>query len=126
MDFDFTNETDFALPPEGKQAVRVEKISEKESRNGDPMVVFEFRAENGGKLFHNCMNVEGKRWMLRKTIHAITGERPPKDNFYFDEAAAIGKVLTVVVKYEPYNGKESAKVAEICVPDDGVPGSDTL
>jgi len=113
---DFTNEEDFVLTPEGIQKVEVEDVYEQTSKTGKQMVVFELRAKNGGKLFHNCMNEEGIRWMLKKVLHAITGIKPPKGPVKIYENNLIGKELEVDVFHDDWNGTARAKVKDVVVP----------
>lgn len=118
---DFTHEEDFALAPEGIQKVEVENVYEKDASTGKRMVVFELRAENGGKLFHNCMNEEGIRWMLKKMLHAITGIKPPKGPVKIYEDDLIGKEIEIEVYHDDWNGTARAKVKDVVVPAEEEP-----
>jgi len=113
---DFSNTDDFALAEEGVQNVRVEKVYEKVSKNGKEMVVFELKAMNGGRIFHNCMNYEGCRWMLKKTIHAITKVNPEKGAMSFDPDEFVGKEMRVNVFHDDFNGRVSAKIKDVLPP----------
>ena len=119
---DFTNTEDFALADEGVQYMKIEKVYEKSISGGQnagkPMVVFELRAKNGGKVFHNCMNFDGCRWMLKKTLHAITGQKPAKGVVEFEPEELIDEEIRVNIFHDEFNGRISAKVRDVLLPGD--------
>lgn len=119
MRFDFTGETDgFAVAKEGEQLVTVEEISEETSKQGNPMVLFKLRSGNGGLLYHYCLNTATKRWMLKKTLEAITRTKIPSGpvNVEFDNL--IGEQLKVSVEHETYNGVKKGKVVDVILSED--------
>jgi len=117
MDFDFSHEEDFVLVSEGIHKVRVESIEEKTASTGTAMVVFKLRVQGGGLLWHQCTNEETKRWMLKKTLHAITGKKPPKGPILIDENDLIDQEFEVEVFHDFYKGMKRAKVKDVIVPD---------
>ena len=56
MKSDFTNEGEFPIADAGVQELTVDKVYAKDSKNGRPMIVFEFLATNNARLFYYCMN----------------------------------------------------------------------
>lgn len=127
IDTDFTNETDFALAEAGEQTVELEDVYPKQSSNGKDMVVFEFKAKNGGRIYHNCMNEEKNRWMLKKTLEAVTGRIQPHGPISFDSFDLVGKRLKVNVFHEEYvnkygNKTKSAKISDVIPGEQVSPG----
>jgi len=126
---DFSNSTDgFPLVEEGVQNTTIEKCYENKSKGGNNQVVFELRTSSGGRLWHYCVNEPDKNcWMFRKTIHAITGQKPEKGPFSFEPDDYVGESLKVEVFHDEFNGRISAKVKDVILSgDEGVPGSDKL
>lgn len=121
--FDFSNTDDFPLLDEGEHIVKVDNVYEQDSKkNGRPMVVFEFVAKSGERLFHYCMNEETNRWMLKKTLSAILGQELPKGPVDVDFEDLIGRRLKVLVWHDNYEGQKRAKVKDIIKGDQVSPG----
>jgi len=115
--FDFTGESDgnFPIADEGEQTVKVEAISEEISKSGNPMWLFKLRSKNGGLLYHYCLNQPKKRWMLKKTIESITGQKQPLGEITIDLDNLIGEDFKVLVIHEDYAGVKRAKVADVLI-----------
>jgi len=126
--FDFTGETDgnFPIAEEGAQLVKVEEVSEEIARSGNPMFLFKFRSKNGGLLYHYCLNVPKKRWMLKKTIEAITGQKQPAGEVTIELNNLIGEDVKVTVEHEDYAGVKRAKVVDVLVGDLVAPGQESF
>jgi hypothetical protein len=116
--FDFTGENDYAIADEGIQTATVEEITEETSKNGNPMVLFKLRTKNGGLLYHYCLDLEKKRWMLKRTLEAITGQKQPSGPVTIDFDNLIGERIKVEVFHEDYAGQTRAKVGNVIVPED--------
>lgn len=123
MDFEFDSDL---IAEEGPQTVRVEGISEETSSNSNPMFLFKLRSKNGGLLRHYCLNVPNKRWMLKKTIEAITGQKQPSGPVHIDERDLVGRELKVLVEHETYRGKTQAKIVDVISEDVVSPGQTNL
>jgi hypothetical protein len=119
---DFTNTRQFPLAKEGEQWVLVEDVYPKQSKSGKDMVVFEFRTSNEAKLFHNCMNEETNRWMLKKTLEAITGRSQPHGPVTINTEELIGQKVKVYVIHEEYQGNTKARVEDVIPDDEIAPG----
>lgn len=122
MNFDFTGEGKYELVNEGQQTVVVEDVTMETSKNGNSMVLFKLRAKNGGLLYHYCLNEEKKRWMLKKTLEAVTGECQPSGKVMIDLDQILGNALKVNVIHEEYNGITRAKVEDVVISEQVSPG----
>jgi hypothetical protein len=116
----------FPIAGEGKQTVRVDAVYPQQSKSGKNMVVFEFSARNGAKLFHYCMNEGDNRWMLKKTLTAITGKKQPSGPVSFDTDDLLGRELKVQIFHETWEGKTRAKVGDVIPSKDISPGQEDM
>lgn len=119
----------FPLLPEGPQLVKVKEVYPQDSKAGKPMVVFQFESiPDNVYLRLYTMNEGENRWMLKKVLHAITGQPQAHGEVEFDTNDLIGKRLSVIVEHEDYNGKKQAKVKDVVIPkgDDVAPGQESF
>lgn len=112
---DFTNVEEFELPKEGQHLVTVVAVSPMQSSKGNDMILFELETKKGWKLYHYCLNTESNRWMLKKTLEAITGEYQPKGPIWVNTDDLVGKILKIEVVHEKYEGKLRAKVSDVII-----------
>jgi len=122
---DFSKTEERGLPPEGINLVTVDKVYEKTSSQGNEMIVFELATRTSWTLYHYCMNTGNNRWMLKKTLEAITGIKQPKGEVYINTDDLIGKILKVEVFHDKYNSKMNAKVADV-ISEDSITGDDDI
>lgn len=120
--FDFTGENDYSVAEEGIQIATVEAVSEETSKQGNPMILFKLRAKNGGLLYHYCLDLEKKRWQLKRTLEAITGTKQPSGPVTVDLDALVGEKIKVEVFHEDFGGSVQAKVKKIIPIDQVAPG----
>ena len=106
-----------SLLPEGQYTAKVISVEKTVSSKGNDMFVFKFNVQ-GLSLWHYCLSVPGKRWMLRKTLTAITGTEFRNDQeVVFDPDELFGKQCNVLVKHEEYKGQIKEKIKDIIMPN---------
>jgi len=103
------------LPTEGEHAATVVGVSEKVSKAGADMIVFDLDID-GYALKNYCINTPGKNWGLKKMIHALLGEAPPSGSVSFDSDNMIGRTVVVKIVHDNFNDKLTAKVKGIVLP----------
>jgi hypothetical protein len=119
----FPEDKPFELLTEGEHTVRVETVSQRTSKSGNDMVVFELKSiPEGQLLWLYCMNTGTNRWMLKKTIHAITGTIQPSGEINISVDNLLGRRLKVEIQHEMYQGKKQAKVADVIIQESNAPG----
>lgn len=113
----FPEDKEYPLLPEGEHLVKVNKITEMQSKTGKSMVLFELLSvpDNVGLRLY-AMNEGDNRWMLKKTLHAITGQPQASGDVEFSENELEGNRFKVIIKHEEYNGKPQAKIKDVIVP----------
>jgi hypothetical protein len=77
-------------------------------------------------LWHYCLTEDGKNWALKKFIHALTGQKPEKGPIDIDWDDYIGKSVKVNVFHDVWQGQKKAKISDVLLSGDDVPGSDKL
>jgi hypothetical protein len=102
--------------PEDNYKVRVKSVKHETSRNGNPMLVWEFEVTEGkykGKVLRErTVLQENSLWKLKQVLEAM-GINVPSKRVALDLARYPGKELGVaVVDDEPYEGKVSSKVSD--------------
>jgi hypothetical protein len=102
--------------PEDDYKVRVRSVKHDTSKNGNPMLVWEFELVDGkfsGKILRErTMLMENSLWRLKQLLEAM-GIQVPSKRVALDLARYPGKELGVtVVDDEPYEGKISSKIAD--------------
>jgi len=118
---DFTNTKEYPKMKEGKQKLTVIECVAKDSKNGDPMVVFNLENEDLARVYLYCMNTETNRWGLKQVLAALTGEEQPKGPIEFETEDLINLPLIGRVYHEAYEGKMYPRVDEFEHYDDSLP-----
>jgi hypothetical protein len=119
----FPEDREFKLLPEGEQIVSVINVSQRQSKAGKDMVVFELKAiPDGQLLWHYCLNTGDNRWMLKKTIQAITGILQPTGDVNIAIDDLLNRRMKVEIAHEEYQGKMQAKIADVIIQEEVVTG----
>lgn len=107
--------------PEGTYEVVVNKVEQKNSRDGNPMISFEFEVSDGthkgAKLFENCSLQPQALFKLKSVLLALGLEIPNKA-FDLNLRELIGLTCEVEVGHEVYEGKKRARILEYNNPED--------
>lgn len=111
----YEEENNSGIANEGQQTGVVRSVEPMISSKGNPMFLFKIKV-GGSLLYHYCLNVQGKRWMLRKTLSAITGQDYGKGDINFTPDDVCGKNINVIIGHETYNGQARAKIKDVIVP----------
>ena len=114
MKLDFTGVETFNMPAEGVHKVKIEKIEETVSQGGNDMFKVTFvviaGASKGCKVTENYPLVDTALWKLKGLLEAIGMKADGRVQIDLDKME--GKTLELTVKYEEYEGKDRARVAE--------------
>lgn len=114
MKLDFTGVETFNMPAEGVHKVKIEKIEETVSQGGNDMFKVTFvviaGASKGCKVIENYPLVDTALWKLKGLLEAIGMKADGRVQIDLDKME--GKTLELTVKYEEYEGKDRARVAE--------------
>lgn len=107
--------------PEGTYEVVVNKAEQKNSRDGNPMISFEFEVSEGthkgAKLFENCSLQPQALFKLKSVLLAL-GMDIPNKAFDLNLKDLIGLTCEVEVGHETYEGKKRARILEYNNPED--------
>ena len=111
---DFTGVETFNMPAEGVHKVKIEKIEETVSQGGNDMFKVTFvviaGASKGCKVIENYPLIDTALWKLKGLLEAIGMKADGRVQIDLDKME--GKTLELTVKYEEYEGKDRARVAE--------------
>lgn len=114
-------ETSRKAIPEGTYEVVVNKAEQKNSRDGNPMISFEFEVSDGthkgAKLFENCSLQPQALFKLKSVLMAL-GLDIPNKAFDLNLRELIGLTCEVEVGHEVYEGKKRARILEYNNPED--------
>lgn len=114
MKLDFTGVETFNMPAEGVHKVKIEKIEETVSQGGNDMFKVTFvviaGASKGCKVIENYPLIDTALWKLKGLLEAIGMKADGRVRIDLDKME--GKTLELTVKYEEYEGKDRARVAE--------------
>lgn len=114
MKLDFTGVETFNMPAEGVHKVKIEKIEETVSQGGNDMFKVTFvviaGASKGCKVIENYPLIDTTLWKLKGLLEAIGMKADGRVQIDLDKME--GKTLELTVKYEEYEGKDRARVAE--------------
>lgn len=101
--------------PEGSYTVVVNGVSQKDSREGNPMLAFEFEVSEGpyqgAKLYENC-SLQPQALFKLKTILLALGMDIPDKAFDLNLRDLVGLTCEVEVGHETYDGKKRARIVE--------------
>lgn len=108
-------ETSRKAIPEGTYEVVVNSVEQKKSREGNPMISFEFEVaegkHKGAKLFENCSLQPQALFKLKSVLLAL-GFDIPDEAFDLDLKELIGLTCEVEVGHEVYEGKKRARILQ--------------
>lgn len=114
-------ETSRKAIPEGTYEVVVNSVEQKKSREGNPMISFEFEVaegkHKGAKLFENCSLQPQALFKLKSVLLAL-GFDIPDEAFDLDLKELIGLTCEVEVGHEVYEGKKRARILQYNDPSD--------
>ena len=123
---DFSKGCGYELIEEGIQEVEIMSMEESTVKSGkfagDPQVIFDLMANNGGRTKLFCTNSDRCRWQLKKVYQAVTEILPDSGPMTLYENEFIGKKIKVEIYHDEWNGKPSAKVKDIILPEIVSPG----
>lgn len=107
--------------PEGTYEVVVNEASQKSSRDGNPMISFEFEvtggAHKGAKLYENCSLQPQALFKLKSVLLAL-GMDIPNKAFDLNLRDLIGLTCEVEVGHEVYGGKKRARILQYNDPEE--------
>lgn len=107
--------------PEGTYEVVVNSASQKDSRDGNPMIAFEFEvaegAHKGAKLYENCSLQPQALFKLKSVLMALGIEIPNKA-FDLNLRDLVGLTCEVEVGHEVYEGKKKARILQYNDPEE--------
>lgn len=113
--------------PEGTYEVVVNEANQKSSKEGNPMISFEFEvtsgANKGYKLYENC-SLQPQALFKLKTLLMALGFDIPNKAFDLDLKDLVGLTCEVEVGHEVYEGKKRARILEYINPEDSEEDSD--
>ena len=114
-------ETSRRAIPEGTYSLVVNQVEQKTSREGNPMISFEFEVSEGphkgAKLFENCSLQPQALFKLKSVLLALGMEIPNKA-FDLNLKDLIGLECEVEVGHETYEGKKRARILEYINPEE--------
>lgn len=107
--------------PEGTYEVVVNEATQKNSRDGNPMISFEFEvtegAHKGAKLYENCSLQPQALFKLKSVLMAL-GMDIPNKAFDLNLRDLVGLTCEVEVGHEVYEGKKRARILQYNDPEE--------
>lgn len=107
--------------PEGTYEVVVNEATQKDSRDGNPMIAFEFEvaegAHKGAKLYENCSLQPQALFKLKSVLLAL-GMDIPNKAFDLNLRDLVGLTCEVEVGHEVYESKKRARILQYNDPED--------
>ena len=107
--------------PEGTYEVVVNEVTQKDSRDGNPMIAFEFEvtegANKGAKLYENCSLQPQALFKLKSVLLAL-GMDIPNKAFDLNLRDLVGLTCEVEVGHEVYEGKKRARILQYNDPEE--------
>lgn len=107
--------------PEGTYEVVVNEVTQKDSRDGNPMIAFEFEVSEGthkgAKLYENCSLQPQALFKLKSVLLAL-GMDIPNKAFDLNLRDLIGLTCEVEVGHETYEGKKRARILQYNNPEE--------
>ena len=107
--------------PEGRYPLVVDSATQKSSREGNPMIAFEFSVAEGkyqgSKLYENCSLQPQALFKLKSVLIAL-GMDIPNKAFDLDLKDLIGLTCEAEIGHETYEGKKRARILEYIDPND--------
>lgn len=107
--------------PEGTYEVVVNEATQKDSRDGNPMIAFEFEVSEGtykgAKLYENCSLQPQALFKLKSVLLAL-GMDIPNKAFDLNLRDLVGLTCEVEVGHEVYEGKKRARILQYNDPEE--------
>lgn len=107
--------------PEGTYEVVVNEATQKDSRDGNPMIAFEFEvaegAHKGAKLYENCSLQPQALFKLKSVLLAL-GMDIPNKAFDLNLRDLVGLTCEVEVGHEVYEGKKRSRILQYNDPEE--------
>ena len=107
--------------PEGTYEVVVNEATQKNSRDGNPMIAFEFEvaegAHKGAKLYENCSLQPQALFKLKSVLLAL-GMNIPNKAFDLNLRDLVSLTCEVEVGHEVYEGKKRARILQYNDPEE--------
>lgn len=120
-------ETSRKTIPEGTYTLVVDSATQKSSREGNPMIAFEFSVAEGkyqgSKLYENCSLQPQALFKLKSVLIAL-GMDIPNKAFDLDLKDLIGLTCEAEIGHETYEGKKRARILEYIDPNDDEDGDE--
>lgn len=114
-------ETSRKAIPEGTYEVVVNEATQKDSRDGNPMIAFEFEVSEGtykgAKLYENCSLQPQALFKLKSVLLAL-GMDIPNKAFDLNLRDLVGLTCEVEVGHEVYEGKKRARILQYNDPEE--------
>ena len=121
-------ETSRKTIPEGRYPLVVDNVTQKNSREGNPMIAFEFSVaegkHQGSKLYENCSLQPQALFKLKSVLIAL-GMDIPNKAFDLDLKDLIGLTCEAEIGHETYEGKKKARILEYLDPNDSEDDDDS-
>lgn len=112
---DFTGVESFKKASEGEHVCKIVSADMKQSQGGNDMIVVAYEVTKGedrtARVYENYPLVETALWKLKGLLEALGMKADGKVSIDLDRL--IGKIVTVVVRHEEYDGKVRARVDEV-------------
>lgn len=112
---DLTGVESFQRASEGEHTAKIVSAEVKQSQGGNDMVVVCFEVtkgdDKGSRVYENYPLIDTALWKLKGLLQAIGMKADGKVQIDLDKL--VGKVVTIVVKHEEYEGKIRAKIDEV-------------
>lgn len=115
INVDLTGVESFQRASEGEHTAKIVSAEVKQSQGGNDMVVVCFEVtkgeDKGARVYENYPLIDTALWKLKGLLQAIGMKADGKVQIDLDKL--VGKVVTIVVKHEEYEGKVRAKIDEV-------------
>ena len=112
---DLTGVETFQRAPEGEHTAKIVSAEAKASQSGNDMIVVCFEVTKGegkgSRVYENYPLVDTALWKLKSLLQALGMKADGKVQIDLDKL--VGKVVTIVVKHEEYDGKLRARLDEV-------------
>ena len=115
MKLDFTGVESFQRASEGQHTAKIVSAEVKQSSGGNDMITVAFEVtkgdDKGARVYENYPLVDTALWKLKGLLQALGMKADGKVQLDLDKL--VGKIVTIVVKHEEYEGKVRAKIDEV-------------
>ena len=110
--FDFTGVTAYKRCEEGIHTAQLIQIDDKETQNGDDMLVCQFKVikgdSEGAVVYDNLVLTDKALWKFKLVLESLGVAADGKDVVDLDKL--IGKTCDIEVAHEEYNGQLRARI----------------